>query len=83
MENVDILLENTNQGLKSQQVKIFTPVGRSTWEPEQSQQQKSFGGTSLRIKVLKDKVEGLYQKLSERLGATPEAFHFDYFELER
>ena len=59
----------------------LTPLGGgSIWEPE-PEQETSFGGESLRIKVLKEKVEGLYQKLSERRGETPEAFHFDYFEL--
>ena len=41
----------------------------------------SFGGTSIREKVLKERVEGLYQKLSQITCQTPEAFHFDDFEL--
>ena len=35
----------------------LTPVGRSTWEPEH-EQEKSFGGTSQRNRVLRDRVEG-------------------------
>ena len=30
---------------------------------------------------MKEHVKGLYQKLSERLGKTSEAFHLDYFKL--
>ena len=31
---------------------------------------------------MKDYVKDLYKKLSENIGETPEAFHFDYFNLE-
>ena len=31
---------------------------------------------------MKDYVKDLYKKLSENIGKTPEAFHFDYFKLE-
>ena len=31
---------------------------------------------------MKDYVNDLYRKLSENIGETPEAFHYDYFELE-
>ena len=48
----------------------------STWEPEQ---EISFGGTSLRAKVLRKHVEVLYRTLCEEMGQTPEAFHFDDF----
>ena len=44
-------------------------------------QETSFLGTSLRTRVLKDKVEGLYQKLSESEHQNPEVFHFDLFEI--
>ena len=44
------------------------------WEPEQ---ETSFGGTSIREKVLRENTEGLYQKLSEITHQTPEAFRFD------
>ena len=31
---------------------------------------------------MRDYVKDLYKKLSENVGQTPEAFHFDYFKLE-
>ena len=31
---------------------------------------------------MKDYVKDLYKKLSENIGKTPEAFHFDHFKLE-
>ena len=43
-----------------------TPVGGSTWEPER-EQETSFGGReSQRNRVLKDWIEGLYKKLSQK-----------------
>ena len=61
----------------------FTPVGgRSTWEPERSEQETSFGGESQRTKLMKDYVGDLYEKLSENIGETPKLFHYDYFKLE-
>ena len=51
----------------------------STWEPE-CEQEKSFGGESHRTKLMKDYIKDLYKKLSENIGETPEAFHFDYFK---
>ena len=62
----------------------FTPVGggRSTWEPERSEQETSFGGESQRTKLMKDYVRDLHKKLSENVGETPELFHYDYFKLE-
>ena len=60
----------------------LTPVGGgSTWEPEH-EQETSFGGESKRTKLMKDYVKNLHKKLSENIGETPEAFHFDYFKLE-
>ena len=56
--------------------------GRSTWEPDQGEQQTSFGGESHRIKLIKDYVRDLYKKLSENIDETPELFHYDYFKLE-
>ena len=53
--------------------------GGSTWEPER-EQETSFGGTSQRTRLVKDYVEDLYKKLSENIGETPEAIHFDYFD---
>ena len=80
---ISILLEITNQGLKSQQLKNIplTPVGGSTWEPEREQETPS-GGESQRNRLMKDYVEDLYKKLSENIGETSEPFHFDYFKLE-
>ena len=62
----------------------FTPVGggRSTWEPDQGEQETSFGGESQRTKLMKDYVKDLCKKLSENVGETPEPFHYDYFKLE-
>ena len=55
--------------------------GRSTWEPE-CEQETSFGGESQRIKLMKDYVKDLYKKISEKIGETPEEFHYDYFKHE-
>ena len=41
----------------------------------------SFGGTSLRREAHKEYVNGLYQKLYKSMGQTPEAIHFDNFQL--
>ena len=61
----------------------FTPVeGGSTWEPDQGEQETSFGGESQRTKLMKDYVKDLYKKISENIGETPEEFHYDYFKLE-
>ena len=61
----------------------FTPVGGgSTWEPERGEQETSFGGESQRTKLINDYVKGLYKKLSENIGETPELFHYDYFKLK-
>ena len=55
--------------------------GGSTWEPER-EQETSFGGRqSQRKRVLRDRVEGLYEKLSQKWARTSEVFHFDLFEL--
>ena len=60
---------------------LLTPVGGSTWEPER-EQETSFGGReSQRNRVLKDWVEALYKKLSQKWVRTSEVFHFDLFEL--
>ena len=62
----------------------LTPVGggRSTWEPDQGEQETSFGGESQRTKLMKDYVKDLYKRLSENISETPELFHYDYFKLE-
>ena len=59
-----------------------TPGRSSTWEPDQGEQETSFGGESPRTKLMKDYVKDLYKKLSENIGETPELFHYDYFKLE-
>ena len=62
---------------------LFIPVGGgSTWEPDQGEQETSFGGESQRTKLMKDYVRDLYKKLSENINETPELFHYDYFRLE-
>ena len=55
-------------------------IGEGTWEPEHEQETSS-GGMNLKTKVLRECVKGLYGKLSERMGQTPEAFHFDDFKI--
>ena len=60
---------------------LVTP-GRSTWEPDQGEQETSFGGESQRTKLMKDYVRDFFKKLSENIGETPELFHYDYFKLE-
>ena len=60
----------------------LTPVGGgSTWEPE-CEQETLFRGESQRTRLMKDYVKDLYKKLSEKIGKTPEAFHFDYFKIQ-
>ena len=61
----------------------LTPVGGvPTWEPTR-ERETSFGGRgSQRTKLMKDYVKDLHKKLSENIGETPEAFHYDYFKLE-
>ena len=55
--------------------------GGSTWEPT-CEQETSFGGRqSQRKRVLINRVEGLYGKLSQKLPRTSEVFHYDLFEL--
>ena len=55
-------------------------VGGATWEPER-EQETSFGGKTQRTRLTEVQVEGLHQKLTEITCQTPEAFHFDDFEL--
>ena len=61
---------------------LITPGRSSTWEPDQGEQETSFGGESHRTKLMKDYVRDLYKKLSENIGETPELFHYDYFKLK-
>ena len=59
-----------------------TPGRSSIWEPDQGEQETSFGGESQRNKLMKDYVRDLYKKISENISETPEEFHYDYFKLE-
>ena len=59
-----------------------TPGRSSTWEPDQGEQETSFGGESQRTKLMKDYVRDLYKKISENVGETSELFHYDYLKLE-
>ena len=61
---------------------LVTPGRSSTWEPDQREQETSFGGESQRTKLMKHYVKELYKKLSENIDETPELFHYDYFKLE-
>ena len=63
--------------------------GGSTWEPTR-EQETSFGGhltplrggrQSQRNRLLINRVEGLYERLSQKLARTSEVFHYDLFEL--
>ena len=63
---------------------LVGPGGRSTWEPtlELGERETSFRGReSQRNRVLKNHVEGLYKKLSQKWARTSEVFHYDLFEL--
>ena len=86
MAGVDMDLFNNHNKMDTQPDKTSETIslnpggvgGAATWEPEQ---ETSFGGRSIREKVLREHVEGLYQKLTEIKCHTPEEFHFDDFEL--
>ena len=59
--------------------------GRSTWKPTH-EQETSFGGHSTgrksqRNRLLMNRVEGLYEKLSQKWARTSELFHYGLFEL--
>ena len=75
--------EPTGEDIPLPLVPPVTPVGGgSTWEPEQGherEQETSFGRTSQRTRLVKDYVKDLCKKLTENLGQTPEAIHYDYF----
>ena len=68
----------------------LTPVGGgSTWEPTR-EQETSFGGRSTLLhggrqsqsnRLLINRVEGLYDRLSQKFARTSEVFHYDLFEL--
>ena len=61
-----------------------TPRG-STWEPTHEQETsfrgRSTGRQSQRNRLLINWVEGLYERLSQKLTRTSEVFHYDLFEL--
>ena len=61
---------------------LVTPGRSSTWEPDQGEQETSFGGESQRTKLMKAYVRNLYKKISENISEIPEEFHYDYFKLE-
>ena len=61
----------------------------STWEPKR-EQETSFGGRSTplyggrqsqRNRLLINHIEGLHERLSQKLARTSEVFHYDLFEL--
>ena len=82
LENMTSLTKARVKGL----IKIFLSTQEERLEevlelePEQ-EQETSFGGMSLRTKVLREHVKVLYHVLSENLGQTPKAFHLANFEL--
>ena len=56
--------------------------GRSTWELGRGEKETSFGGReNQRNRLLINWVEGLYERLSQKLARTSEAFHYDLYEL--
>ena len=62
----------------------LTPVGRLTWEPE-CEQETSFGGLSgarvrLNAGFVEDKVNGLYEILSEHFLKNQNVIYYDNFE---
>ena len=56
------------------------PGGSSTWEPERSEQETSFGGMSQRARLKKNYVGDSYKKLTKNIGETPETIHYNYFD---
>ena len=62
----------------------LTPVGRSTWEPER-EQETSFRGLSvararLNAGFVEDKVNGLYEMLSEHFPKNQNVIYYDNFQ---
>ena len=55
--------------------------GRSTWEPISEQETSFRGRESQRNRLLRDRVEGLYEKLSQKWAKTSEVFHYNLLEL--
>ena len=54
----------------------LTPVGRSTWEPTH-EQETSFGGNA---GFVEDKVNGMYEILSEHFTKNHDVIYYDDFE---
>ena len=63
-------------------IPLDTSGRSSTWEPDQGEQETSFGRESQRTKLMKDYIKSLYTKLSKNVCETPELFHYDYYKLE-
>ena len=54
----------------------------STWELERGEQETSFWGReSQRNRLLRNRVEGLYEKLSQKWARASGVFHYDLFEI--
>ena len=75
----------------------LTPVGPggvplcegegSTWEPERGKQETSFGGlsrarASLNAGFVEDRVDGLYEILSEHFPKNQDVIYYDDFEVK-
>ena len=87
MADIDIDLFGEHESRTDEPTDEHIPLdpvtsGRSTWEPDQGEQETSFGGESQRTKLMKDYVRDLYKRLSENIGETPELFHYDYLKLK-
>ena len=81
--------ESSPEGPTDERIPLTPLGGRSTWEPTR-EQETSFGGHSTplrggrqsqRNRLLINQVEGLYERLSQKLARTSEVFHYDLFEL--
>ena len=62
----------------------LTPVGRSTWEPEREQETSFVGLSGARTRLnagfVEDKVNGLYEILSEHFPKNQNVIYYDDFE---
>ena len=62
----------------------LTPVGRSTWEPEREQETSFEGLPGARARLnagfVEDKVNGLYEILSEHFPKNQNVISYDDFE---
>ena len=63
---------------------LVTPEGRSTWEPEREQEISFRGLSSARARLnagfVEDKVNGLYEILSEHFTKSQDIIYYDDFE---